>query len=57
MLDPHSLATHRPGMLGQSWIILRVWVQTSLSLKQLSYKLCMLLALTRPSRSADLASL
>ena len=30
---------------------------SSLSLKQLSYKLCMLLALTRPSRSADLASL
>ena len=26
---------------------------TSLSLKQLSHKLCMLLALTRPSRSAD----
>ena len=30
---------------------------TSLSLKQLSHKLCMLLALTRPSRSADLAAL
>ena len=30
---------------------------SSLSLKQLSNKLCMLLALTRPSRSADLASL
>ena len=30
---------------------------SSFSLKQLSYKLCMLLSLTRPSRSADLASL
>ena len=30
---------------------------SSLPLKQLSHKLCMLLALTRPSRSADLASL
>ena len=30
---------------------------SSLSLKQLSHKLCMLLAPTRPSRSADLASL
>ena len=30
---------------------------TSLSLEQLSHKLCMLLALTRPSRSADLAVL
>ena len=32
-------------------------VNSSLPLKQLSHKLCMLLALTRPSRSADLASL
>ena len=32
-------------------------VTTSLSLKQLSHKLCMLLALARPSRLADLASL
>ena len=30
---------------------------SSLPLKQLSHKLCMLLALTRPSRSADLVSL
>ena len=30
---------------------------TSLSLKQLSHKLCMLLALTRPPQSADLAAL
>ena len=30
---------------------------TSLSLNQLSQKLCMLMALTRPSRVADLASL
>jgi len=35
----------------------RMGTTDSLSLKQLSHKLCMLLALTRPSRSADLASL
>ena len=35
----------------------RMGTTTSLSLKQLSHKLCMLLALTRPSGSADLASL
>ena len=59
MPDLHSQATHTHGMCRWCYATLRVWVFlcTSLSLKLLTIKLVMLMALTRPSRSADLASL
>ena len=58
MIDPHCLGIHVHGMYRQYCHNISSWgSNASLSLKQLSWKTAMLLALTRPSRSADLSQL
>ena len=55
--SPHCLGTHVHGMYRQYSHIFSWGNNDSLSLKQLSWKTAMLLALTRPSRSVDLSQL
>ena len=59
MIDPHYPDTHVYGMYKQCYhIYVASWGDNdSPSTKRLSWKIAMLLALTRPSRSADLSQL
>ena len=57
MIDPHYLVTQVHGMYSVLAHVSSWGANESLSLKKLSLKTVMLLALTRPSRSADLSQL
>ena len=57
MTDSHCLGTHVHGMYKQYCHIYYHGAAMIHSLKQLSWKTAMLLALTRPPRSADLSQL